>query len=75
MNINAEAIITRWELTQQDTGHPAYIIAKFMTEHGVSAQNAIGFTREWMGMTHYYKGPWSWSDVQAVLDIYTEVNE
>ena len=35
MKINAEAIVSRWELTKQDTGHPAYIIAKAMIDHDI----------------------------------------
>tara|TARA_A200000159_G_scaffold161063_1_gene182274 strand:+ start:2458 stop:2712 length:255 start_codon:yes stop_codon:yes gene_type:complete len=67
MNINPEAIITRWESNGHNTEHPAYLIAKFMVDHDAPAQTAIECTRTWMAMSHYYKGPWSWAGVVAVL--------
>jgi hypothetical protein len=67
MNINAEAIVTRWELNGHNTNHPAYIIAKFMIDYDTPSQSAVESTREWMAMSHYYKGPWSWAGVVAVL--------
>ena len=75
MKINAEAIVARWELTKQDTDHPAYIIAKAMIDHDIPSPIAIDMTRDWMYMEDQYTGSWSWADVQAVLDLYTEVSE
>ena len=75
MKINAEAIVARWELTKQDTGHPAYIIAKAMIDHDIPSPIAVDMTRQWMSMIDQYTGTWSWADVQEVLDLYTEVSE
>ena len=75
MKINAEGIVARWELTKQDTEHPAYIIAKAMIDHDIPSPIAVDMTRQWMDIPFYYNGPWSWDDVQAVLDLYTEVSE
>jgi len=76
MNINAEALVARWELNGHNTDHPAYLIAKAIITHDLDHQSVIDATRDWMAMGYYYTGPWSWAGVQAVLDLYTtEVNE
>ena len=75
MKINAEAIVARLELNEHNLKHPAYLLAKFMIDHDAPSQAAIDATREWMAMSGYYKGPWSWAGVQAVLDMYTEVEQ
>ena len=75
MKINAEGIVARWELTKQDTEHPAYIIAKAMIDHDIPSPIAVDMTRQWMSMIDQYTGTWSWADVQEVLDLYTEVSE
>lgn len=67
MNINPEAIITRWESNGHNTEHPAYLIAKAMIDHDIPSPIAIDMTRQWMAMSYYYKGPWSWAGVVAVL--------
>lgn len=76
LNINAQALVTRWELTKQDTNHPAYLIAKAILDYDLDPQSVMSATRQWMRHPHRnYTGQWSWADVMQVLLMYKEVSE
>jgi len=70
MNLGAKVLIKCWESDGHNTDHPAYIIAKAIIDHHIPSPIAVDMTRNWMTMTYYYKGPWSWADVVTVLKQY-----
>lgn len=78
MNIDAEALVARWELNGNDTKHPAYIIAKAITNYDLETESVMQATREWMHHPHRgYSAPYTWYDVLDVLRLYKikEVNQ